>query len=95
MLVASPEMPKLAAVSAAPTVPECSTERPVFVPGFTPLTTTWGSGPKAPRRAAMTASAGGPSTLNAGVASMPGSSTGATSMPAPACRGPMPAPLPL
>ena len=49
-------------MSAPPTVPECSTEWPVFIPAFTPETTSCGAGPNAPIAAAITASPGGPSS---------------------------------
>ncbi len=57
-LTARPERPKLAAVRAAPTVPECSTARPVLAPALMPETTRSGAGPNAPRQAAMTIRAG-------------------------------------
>src|SRR5438094_589294 len=57
-LTARPERPMLAAVSAAPTVPEWSVERPVFGPGLIPETTTSGGSPKAPRRPMITMRAG-------------------------------------
>ena len=54
-----PGTPKLAAVRAAPTVPEWSTARPVLQPGLMPDTTTSGGSPKPPRRAASTHRPGG------------------------------------
>ena len=51
-------MPSWLAVSAAPTVPECSTERPTFTPWLMPETTRSGFGPTAPSAPVMTESAG-------------------------------------
>src|SRR5215218_6547929 len=94
MLTARPETPKLAAVRAAPTVPEWRTARPVLGPGLIPETMTAGGAPKPPRRAAITARAGGPSTPKQG-ACTPGSSSSSTSMVSSACMRPMAALLPL
>ena len=51
-------MPSWLAVSAAPTVPECSTERPTFTPWLMPESTRSGLGPTAPSAPAMTERAG-------------------------------------
>ena len=51
-LTASAEQPKLCAVSAAPTVPECRIARPVLQPGLMPDTTMSGGSPNAPSRPA-------------------------------------------
>jgi hypothetical protein len=53
--------PRPAAVSAAPTVPECRMAAPVLAPALMPDTTSVGGIPKPPWHAASTASAGGPS----------------------------------
>ena len=51
-------MPSWLAVSAAPTVPEWSTERPTLTPWLMPESTRSGLGPTAPRAPAMTERAG-------------------------------------
>src|SRR4029453_1779110 len=59
MLRARPRRPSLAAVSAAPTVPECSTARPVLQPGLIPETTRSGGWPEPPRPAGQPPQPGG------------------------------------
>src|SRR5215210_3549427 len=95
MLTARPLAPKLAAVRAAPTVPEWSTAKPVFGPLFTPEATSSGGSPRAPRRAVSTARAGGPSTAWAGTPIAPSTSTAVTPTPSAAAAGAMAAPTPL
>ena len=51
-------IPSWLAVSAAPTVPEWSTERPTLTPWLMPESTRSGLGPTAPRAPAMTERAG-------------------------------------
>ena len=55
---ASALIPSWLAVSAAPTVPEWSTERPTLTPWLMPESTRSGLGPTAPSAPAMTESAG-------------------------------------
>ena len=62
MLTATADMPRLAAVRAAPTVPEWRVTLPVFSPGLMPEATRSGTGPKARRCAANTHVAGGASS---------------------------------
>jgi len=58
--------PSMAPARAPPTVPENSSDRPVFGPALIPLITRSGGSPKAPTQAARTARPGGPSTPTAG-----------------------------
>lgn len=53
-LTANPDSPKFCPASAAPTVPECRTARPVLAPALIPDTIRSGGGPKAPSRATTT-----------------------------------------
>ena len=62
METASPRVPYVAAVSAAPTVPEWMTARPVFGPSLIPLTTMSGGGPNALRSAMRLMKAGDATT---------------------------------
>ena len=48
---AAARTPETTAVIAAPTVPECSTTRPVFGPRLMPDSSSRGTGPNAPRTA--------------------------------------------
>ena len=64
-LVASAETPNVAAVRAAPTVPECRHAWPRLGPALMPLTTRSGGSPNAPRQPAITARPGGPSIARA------------------------------
>ncbi len=64
-------MPSWLAVSAAPTVPECSTERPTLTPRLMPESTRSGLGPTAPSAPAITASAGEASSPYASTPSAP------------------------
>ena len=66
MLTARPRTPNWAAVSVAPTVPECSTDRPVLSPWLMPETTRSGRGPNPSMQARMTARAGVPSIPKVG-----------------------------
>src|SRR6185312_15649039 len=59
--------PTAAAVSAAPTVPECKMRCPVLAPGLMPEATASGRGPNAPSRPAYTAAAGGASIAYTGI----------------------------
>ena len=68
---ASVLMPSWPAVSAAPTVPEWSTERPTLTPWLIPDTTRSGRGPMAPSAPAMTESAGDAARPKAGTCSAP------------------------
>src|SRR5271156_4549966 len=63
--------PIWAAVSAAPTVPECRTDRPTFTPRLIPETTRSGVGPNAPNLPTIVESAGDASSPNAGTPSAP------------------------
>jgi hypothetical protein len=94
-LTATPDMPMLAAVSAAPTVPECRTARPVLLPGLIPDATTSGGGPNPSSRATSTASAGGPSSPYAGTPGSPSSSSRWNVTPPVRWTGPMAALAPL
>ena len=61
-LTASPFIPKFWAASAAPTVPEWTTDRPTFSPAFIPDTTSSGLLQNASLEARSEHSAGGPET---------------------------------
>src|SRR4051812_50002363 len=92
-LVASAEIPKVAAVSAAPTVPEWRHAWPRFGPALTPVTTRSGGSPNAPKHAAITARPGGPAIEYADSWGAPGIEAGVGSLrwyP----RGPPPPPPP-
>ncbi len=62
--MAMPWMPPMRPVTAAPTVPEWYTDRPTLAPGLMPDTTRSNGSPKAPIRANITHSAGGPVTAH-------------------------------
>ena len=64
-------MPSCDAVNAAPTVPECRTERPTFTPWLMPESTRSGLGPTAPSAPAMTDRAGEASSPKASTPSAP------------------------
>ena len=68
---ASALIPSWLAVSAAPTVPECSTERPTLTPSLMPENTRSGLGPTAPSAPAITESAGEASSPYASTLSAP------------------------
>jgi hypothetical protein len=65
--------PLFAAVSAAPTVPECRIAWPAFAPRLMPESTSEGGVPKAPSPASTTMYAGDAATLKAGTSARPGS----------------------
>lgn len=69
MLNATPWLPNVWPVNAAPTVPEWMIDVPVLSPAFGSDTTTSGLSPNAPSAAAITASPGGPSTAYASIPS--------------------------
>jgi hypothetical protein len=95
MLTARAGTPSPAAVSAAPTVPECRTRWPVLAPGLIPDATTSGRSPKAPRQARYTAVAGGRSSVSTRTSGTSGKRRSATGIGSDACSGPIDAPAPL
>jgi hypothetical protein len=77
---ASPRTSLIPAVSAAPTVPECSTARPTFAPWLIPDSTTSGAGSNHPLSAATTMCPGWASTAHVSMPSSPGSSRRVTTV---------------